>query len=207
MNPSIVRWLTICVLGLFFLPWVSGEEPIPEPFSADLKVTSPSGEELMSGKWYLAWPKLRMDVTDLKYHVTAFTIIDYSMKTAISLLPQFHTYTEIQLNDPRIPKNVPLTAIFGDNPCADHPDWTCTNTGTENLSGRLTQVWDITRSDNKHGTEWIDTKLHFAIKYTGQEGTFELSNIEEGQQPAPTLFQVPPGYKKSSAQAKSTPGR
>jgi len=211
VNSSSLRTLLVCFLAVFpGLNELSGNRA-PETFSADFTLTSPAGEELVLGKIYVAWPKLRMDANDVQHGVTASAIVDYLAQKAIALLPQYRTYVETSIDQQKASaKSLPPVGPGFDasNPCAGHDNWSCKKTATQTIAGRQCDVWEIVSDKTAPMTAWIDTKLNFPIKTKLSDGyILEYTNIQEGQQPAPTLFQVPPGYKKSTEQPGPTPAR
>lgn len=65
------------------------------------------------------------------------------------------------------------------------------------VNGRSTDKWEFTdRKGVGSHTAWVDQKLGFPIRTQHRDGmTMELTNINEGPQPA-SVFQVPAGYEK-----------
>jgi outer membrane lipoprotein-sorting protein len=200
VNRVLIGKLVLAVLlsaaGAF------AQEQKPQPFSSDFKITSPSGQEIMTGRVYFAWPKLRQDVKDVQHGVTAYTIVDYSNGTAIAMLPRSHSYMETHLDQQNRKEQTapPIQANFNPkDPCAGHEGWNCKKSGAEKVGGRTCDVWEIS-NQNGRSTEWIDSKLNFPIKYKNADGyVLEYTNIQENQQPAPSLFEVPQGYQKMGA--------
>ena len=117
------------------------------------------------------------------------------------IMPQQKMYMEMNANGmgrmgrgPRMPD---AKALDPTNPCAAEPNYTCKKVGTETVNGRSCDKWEFT-DKNGGGTRtvWLDQKLHFPIKMVGSQGdNFELTNVQEGTQPA-SLFEVPAGYTK-----------
>jgi hypothetical protein len=210
VNRILAATLSLCIVILSTLTWAADGQN-PQPFSADYKLTSPTGEKVMVGKIYVAWPKLRVDAKDLQHGVTTFAIVDYSAQKAIALLPQYHTYTEVSLDQKNqtMKSAPPIGPTFdASKPCAGHDNWNCKKLAPQAIAGRQCSVWEIVTDKNGTITAWIDSKLNFPIKSKTADGfIMEYTNIQQGQQPAPSLFQIPPGYKKSAAAAKSAPGR
>jgi hypothetical protein len=202
MAAKILKSL-VCIVFLVAPILAAAQNGKPQPFSSDLAVISPKNEKLMTGKLYFAPPKVRMDMHDVQNNVAMSTIIDYEEKVAIAMLPQFHTYTEVSMDQKTesLDKALPAGALFdSSNPCADHASWKCQKTGIDTLNGRKCDVWEITTNGPPPGTAWVDQKLNFPIKYRQADGTtLEYSNIHEGQ-PDASLFQIPSGYQKSATQ-------
>jgi len=211
VSQNILGKLCIGVVVLLSAIGTFAQDHKPLPFSADSKLTKTDGQEITTGKLYIAWPKVRMDMKDARYGFTSSVIIDYVKQEAIVLLPQYQTYMEISLDQQNqtTQSDPPIGPTFdASNPCAGHDSWNCKKLEPQTIAGRSCEVWEIISDKLGSVTTWIDTKLNFPIKTKNADGyILEYTNIQEGQQPAPTLFQVPPGYKKSAAHSESTPGR
>lgn len=209
MNQNVLRKLCIGVVVLLSAFGAFAKDHKPQPFLADSTLTRAGGEEVSHGKLYMAWPKVRMDMKDVQTGFTAFLIIDYVAQTAITLSPQYQTYMEIRLDQKgqAAKSGFPLRPNFdASNPCA-HTSWRCKKLAPERIAGRSCVVWEIVSDEYGSITTWIDTKLNFPIKTKNADGyLLEYTNIQEGGQPAPGLFQIPPGYKKSATPSESTPG-
>jgi outer membrane lipoprotein-sorting protein len=169
----------------------------PQPFSADMSVTTKAGEK-MPGKFYFSPPKLRMDMSSRGHNVAIIT--DGKTQTSDIIMPEQHMYMEVQAGQsspmmPSIPKVD--TALDPSNPCAARTDATCKKVGTEAVNGRTCDKWEFTnKQSNAVTTTWIDQKLGFPIKTVNPDGSaMEFSNIKEGA-PAASLFEVPAGYRK-----------
>jgi hypothetical protein len=134
-------------------------------------------------------------------------ILDYDKNSLIAILPQFHTYTETSIDPNNSPEgSMGGPAFLSADPCVRHADWKCTKTGIDNLDGRKCDVWDVMTNDSDHDTLWVDQKLKFPVKYKRADGmSLEYTNIQEGRQPAFSLFQVPRGYRKLESKAESKP--
>lgn len=207
MNQNILSKLCIGVAVLLSAIAAFAKDHKPLPFSADYTLTK-GGQEIVTGKLHMAWPKFRMEAKEMQYGLTDFVIIDYVTQKAIAGNPQYQTYMEISLDqqnqttksDPPIGPNFDAS-----NPCA-HTNWSCKKLEPQTIAGRRCDVWEIVSDKLGSLTTWIDTKLNFPIKTKNADGyILEYTNIEEGQ-PDPALFQVPAGYKKSEAPPESTSG-
>jgi outer membrane lipoprotein-sorting protein len=184
--------LTICALLLVSIASVWAQRP--QPFSADIAISAPKGEN-MTGKIYMNLPKSRWDMTAHGQNVSMIT--DGSTQTSYMIMHQQRMYMEIHGNQSnpmtqRMPKVD--TNFDPQNPCGK--DMTCRKAGTETINGRVCDKWVTTQKDGKTYTAWVDQKLFFPIKTLSDDGrTMELSNIKEGASPAST-FVVPDGYRK-----------
>ena len=210
MNQNILSKLCISVVVLLSAIGAFAKDHKPRPFSADSKLTKTGGQEIMTGKLYMAWPKVRLDTKDVQSGFTAFAIIDYVAQKAISVGPQYQTYTEICLDqhNQTAKSNPPIGPTFdASKPCAGHENWSCKKVAHQTIAGRRCDVWEIVSDKMGPITAWIDTKLGFPIKTKSADGyILEYTNIHEGQQPR-SLFEVPHGYRKVEAHSESTPGR
>jgi hypothetical protein len=73
---------------------------------------------------------------------------------------------------------------------------TCNKVGHDTVNGRDTIKYEGTNSKGETATVWIDPKLAFPIKWTGNKGdNWELQNIQVGSQPS-SNFEIPAGYQK-----------
>lgn len=184
--------LTVCALLLVSVASVWAQRP--QPFSADIAISAPKGENI-TGKIYMNLPKSRWDMTTHGQNVSMIT--DGSTQTSYMVMHQQRMYMEIHGNQSnpmtqRMPKVD--TNFDPQNPCGK--DVTCKKVGTETINGRVCDKWVTTQKDGKTSTAWIDQKLFFPIKTVSDDGrTMELSNIKEGASPAST-FAVPDGYRK-----------
>jgi outer membrane lipoprotein-sorting protein len=158
--------IAICiVLVLTVVPVIVAQTP--QPFSADMTMTTAKNGEPVSGKVFYSLPKMRWDMST---HGQNVSMIVNSGKPDASFDPK--------------------------NPCGKMADVTCKNSGTETVNGRLCDKWVTTDKNGKTTTAWIDKKLFFPIKTVTADGaTMELTNIKEGAPPAST-FDVPAGYQK-----------
>jgi outer membrane lipoprotein-sorting protein len=179
----------------------------PQPFSADMSVTSANGNANMKGKFYLALPKMRVDMDDTGQRQAGpfggkmSMIMDANAKMAYVLLHAQQMYMEMPLdqNNPMLQRMPRLQSLSSD-PCSvgDKGDATCKKLGTETLNGRTCDKWEVTEKSGKKETLWIDQKIHFPIKSTDGQVTSEFTNIKEGS-PDASLFVLPSGYHKFDA--------
>ncbi len=183
-----------CGLLVLASSLISLQAQRPQPFSADMTVTSPKTENV-TGKIYLAVPKSRMDVTSHGQSMSMIT--DGSTQTTYMVMHQQHIYMEMHANQANpMARSMPTidTSFDPQHPCSK--DMTCKKVGTETVNGRVCDKWVTTQKDGKTSTAWIDQRLFFPVKTLSPEGnSMELSNIKEGAPPA-SMFQVPDGYRK-----------
>ncbi len=125
-------------------------------------------------------------------------------------MPEQHMYMEHKAGEMtgHRPGMMPSIKPFQDpsNPCAHEEGMTCKKVGVENINGRTCDHWEITDKNGKVSNVWIDQKLHFPIKTVGEDSTWELSNIQEGE-PNASLFQIPSGYTKMDMGSMMLMGR
>lgn len=171
------------------------------PFTADMQYTAAragSRMEGMSGKIYMAPPHMRMDMEGGR-RGGAIMITNMATQTSDMLMPQQHMYMEFKADQARMhrPGMAPSIKPFKDpsNPCAYDEGATCKNLGVESVNGRSADHWQITDKDGKVANVWIDQKIHFPIKTVTEDGSWQLTNIKEGE-PSASLFEIPSDYHK-----------
>lgn len=207
MKQSLSVRFAACIVMLFALSAAFAQAP--QPFSADMSVTSSNGNVTMKGKFYLALPKLRIDMEDTGQRQSGLfggktsVIMDTGAKMGYVLLHSQQMYMEMPLdqNNPML-QRMPRLKNLSSDPCSvgDQGDATCKKLGTETVNGRTCDKWEVTQKSGKKETLWIDQKLHFPIKSTDGQTTSEFTNIKEGS-PDASLFTLPSGYRKFDASA------
>lgn len=190
------------LLAVAFAATAVAQIPTGVPqFSADMKATGRSGPGGgMNGKIYFGDKKLRFDMN--MGGRQQYMIHDMNTQTSYMVMPQQKMYMEFnsamgrgrgpgaRMND--------IKPVDPSNPCATDTNYTCKKDGTETVNGRSCDKWVFTSKSNPSDvrTVWVDQKLHFPIKTQSSDGdTWELTNIQEGTQPA-SLFEVPSDYQK-----------
>jgi hypothetical protein len=176
--------------------------PQVAPFSADMSYSSvakgsrPAHD--MDGKMYFGHDHMRMEMQGGP-HGQSVILTDFKSQTTDIILPEQQMYMEHKMDETagRRQGMMPSVKPFQDpsNPCANEEGWTCKNLGTEQVNGRPCDHWQITDKNGKVNNTWIDQKLHFPIKSVSDDGTWELTNIKDGE-PEASLFEIPAGYKK-----------
>lgn len=173
-------------------------------FSAD--IVSPKATNTFHTKIFVTKNKLRFQQEN-NGHSTSIMIVDLAALTSVVLIPQQHLY--IKALKPQIPGQG--VAFFQPEDVADAcAAWEkmgelkgeCHKLGKEKVYGRDTVKYENVAADKMASYIWIDTKLHFPIKWEGQVVARELRNIVESSQP-PELFAIPPGYTKRSLKASA----
>jgi outer membrane lipoprotein-sorting protein len=163
----------------------------PTPFSADMKMTMGNGMG-MDGKVYFGGEKIRMEMNTPRGQ--SVTIVDAPKQTTYLLMPEQKMYMEMNAATAQRRRTPELKPMDINNPCANAPNTTCKKVGTETVNGRSCDKWEFTTS-GRTTTYWIDQKLYFPIKMTGEGSTWELTNIKEGPQDV-KLFEIPSDYQK-----------
>jgi hypothetical protein len=191
----------VLVTVLLLLPCLPAQVmPQLTPFSADMQFTSNrmgGSTQTMTGKMYVGQGNMRMDLTSGPQG-NAVMITNFTTKTTDALMPDQHMYMEFKADQMMARRGMgPNISSIPDpnNPCANQQGATCKNLGVEQVNGRSCVHWQVTDKNGKVGNVWIDQQLHFPIKATDGDSTWELSNIKEGA-PAASLFQIPDGYQK-----------
>ncbi len=168
-------------------------------FSADIVN---EGNQNRSTRMYVGKDKLRFDGMGTSGHGAGSVIIDPASQKTIVLMPERHMYMEVPQEQTMNQTMNVFHVQDVDNACSQwlamdrNKGGTCHKLGTETVNGRSTVKYEGTDAKGKSGTVWIDPKLHFPVKWQGQnEQGGELRNIQEGSQPS-SLFEVPAGYTK-----------
>lgn len=191
--------LRTLVPALLLLQLAAGQVPKLSPFSADIEMSSTSGNRGpldITGKIYVASGHMRINVDNAGQQTGVIT--DFAAKTVDVVMVQQHMYMEHKVEEtggrgPNMTRD--LKPYDPENPCANQPDVTCKKVGVEQVDGRTCDHWEFTGKDGKVANVWIDQKLRFPIKTVSPDSTVALTNISEGE-PDASLFQVPPGYRK-----------
>jgi len=176
-------------------------------FSADETMTTAgrSGNPTtMAGRVYIGKARMRTDmnmagrgnmamILNLETKNTIILMLDQKM--AMDMSAMGGRAGQMMGAKPPIDTSKPIDP---EHPCAMSPDMTCNLVGNETVNGRECQKWIMTRkaSDGTTttSTAWLDMKLHYPIKVTGDNFSLELKNIVEGPQPD-ALFVIPPDFK------------
>jgi hypothetical protein len=197
-----MRFLLILILS------VSGSALGQKDFSAD--IVGPKPTNAFQTKIFVTKDKLRFQQEN-NGHTNSIMLVDLSALTSVVLIPQQHMY--VKQSKPQIPGQG--VAFFQPQDVANacilwekmgELKGKCRNLGKDMVNGRDTMKYEDVAADKSTSYIWIDTKLHFPIKWEGETGTRELRNIQEVPQPA-DLFAIPTGYTKRSfgaAPAKSS---
>ena len=202
MKQALTVHGALCAL-LFVAPAFAFQVPVP--FSADTSTTSAHGNLNMTGKVYFSLPNMRMDMNNTGQTKSSgpmggkmSVIVGATAKKMYMVMTEQHMYMEFSTdqNSPmtqRMP-NIQDMLKSGDM-CAGHEGATCKKVGTESISGRTCDKWEMTEKSGKTETFWMDQKLHFPIKVIAGDITTVYTNIKEGAQDA-SLFKVPAGFQK-----------
>jgi len=185
------------LFGVFAADTVA-QAMFPQPFTADMSMKTKNGEQI-TGKYYVGTNKMRMDMNTHGQNVS--NIVDPATKTSYMIMHSQKMYMEMHAGQQpmmqRGPKMPDLKSFDPNNPCANDPNVTCKNEGSDTVNGHSADKWVFT--DKKNGevtTAWIDKKLHFPVRTLTSDGSqMDLTNIQEGAPPAST-FDIPAGYRK-----------
>lgn len=200
-----LRSLSATVLLVVLVLASAALAQLPGPFSADVRTTTPRHQTL-TGKLYFSGNNVRIQMSMPAGEggragmgsQESIVIHNMSRNVTYMLLPQQRMYMEVHGNEIAGPGRPPEWKAYDpSNPCANKPGVTCKKVGTETVNGRTCDRWEFTgKNPDSNETVWIDQKTHIPIKRQGADGSvFELTNINEGPQPA-DLFEVPAGYQK-----------
>ena len=188
--------LPIAVPVVLWFSTLTALAQMPQPFSADFSAVSKNRTPI-TGKLFLSAPNMRMDIST--GGMAASMIVNGNTKTRYMVMHAQRLYLEMKEGQASpMAESLPHIESWVDakNPCAISADSTCKDLGPDTVNGRLCEKWQITPKNGSVTTAWVDPKLHFPIKtQTADGGSFELSNIKEGSQPA-SLFDPPSDYQK-----------
>ena len=172
-----------------------------QEFSADLVRQKP--QNVAGTKVSVSGDRVRFEVAG-QQKTPSYAIINVAQRTSTMVLPDNKSYV---VSPPgHLSSSIPLFHIDDpENACkawekAMQNPGTCKKIGDDTLNGRRTVKYTGTIENGDIGTAWIDSKLHFAIKWEGEKTVAELENIKEGPQAA-SLFEVPTDYQKMDTMA------
>ena len=215
MKQNLFARLAVCILLLMAVSAAFAYQ-MPQPFSADMSTTSANGNLNMSGKMYISLPRMRLDMSNAGQQKSSgpmggkmSMIVDGPAKTMYMLMPEQHMYMEFPTdqNSPMTQRMPKFSDMFkGSDPCSGREGATCKKVGTESISGRTCDKWEVTEKSGKTEALWMDQKLHFPIKVISGDITTLYTNIKEGAQDA-SLFKIPDGYSKMDMGSMQRPPR
>jgi hypothetical protein len=208
-----VKASSAALLALLLMSAGATADPSPaQQFSADIVSRDATGQGVgEAAKLYVSNGKVRIETPDAP---AGYFLIDATAATAFFVSPARRVYMDAR-------QSTRLTRIFlpvdPENPCpkwqaaaknAGMPnaddDWRCEqakHSGSELLDGRRTIRYALVSPDRESSQRWIDPNLAFPVKLRAPDGTtIALEHIRIEPQP-PTLFTLPPGYRKSSPQS------
>jgi len=198
----VSRKLTFRLAGFLLLLTVPA---LSQDFSADLVRQKP--QNAPTTKVCVSGDKVRLEVAGQK--TSSFAVIDVAQRTSTMVLPDSKSYV---VSPPgHLASSIPLFHI--DDPENACKAWeksmanpgTCKKVGDDPVNGRPAVKYTGALENGDTGTAWIDSKLHFTIKWEGEKSAAELQNIQEGPQDA-KLYEIPSDYQKldTAAAHKST---
>jgi len=172
-----------------------------EDFSADV-VDNSEKDSSTPAKIYAGKDKIRIEGSEQNGRSGAM-IINFATHTTDILVAGRNIYMESSGNGPSSQRAFHFfRAADPENACdewrkmAAKPGGSCHKIGKETVNSRSTVKYEGANDDGTTSTVWIDSKLHFPVKWQGRNGSGgELRNIKEGSQPA-SLFVIPAGYQK-----------
>jgi len=178
---------------------------LSQEFSAELARQKP--QNLATTKVFVSGDKVRFEVSGPK---SAYSIINTAQRTSTMVLTDSKSYVVSPAG--HVSASYPLFHIDdAENACqtweksVDSPG-SCKKVGDDTVNGRSAVKYTGATENGDTGTAWVDSKLHFVIKWEGEKSAAEMKNIQEGPQDA-KLFEVPSDYQKldTAAAHKSTP--
>jgi hypothetical protein len=191
-------------MGLVALAFASLAQA--QDFSADV-INQKQGAEGIK-KVYSTKDKVRYEVEGQRSAMgPTAVIVDDAQHKFLLVMPQRHMYMD---NWPATMKKPMITQLWRVDDVNDAcPQWkkvaeqagsdrnwgSCTKVGSDTVNGRSTVKYEGVSTRGNKQYYWVDTKLHCVIKTQGDGEGIELTNIQEGSQPA-SLFEIPAGYTK-----------
>lgn len=164
---------------------------IAAEFTADM-IQTLDGEQLATGKVTVKDTKMRIDMAVEGQQQVS--IMDQSAQKVIFLMPDMHTYMEMQTS----PSQTDALALAQMEPQQGH--WR--TVGNETIDGWACEKRVLDTKDKSGGevTAWFATKLNYPIKIVHKDKEVSevvYKNIKSGPVDA-ALFAVPAGYQKMS---------
>ncbi|MBF0296224.1 MAG: hypothetical protein HQL96_13630 [Magnetococcales bacterium] len=195
--------LTIVLLMSFFLGLPSaafgGEMTARQsailPFSADVTRMEKNRKGSDKGRMYVSPEGIRTESE--RDGVRIALLHRPERKSVATLFPDQKSYMEnvvsVALSRPPLPDEP-------ESPCRSGKAFVCRQVAREMLNGRAVIHWEIVMKgpdrEFPHAHLWVDPRLRIAIRESYADGlTVELTNIQEGEQPA-SLFTIPEEYRK-----------
>ncbi|MGZ4814175.1 MAG: DUF4412 domain-containing protein [Terriglobales bacterium] len=203
MNQRVAKFALVISVVLLTLCVGMSAQAGPSPFSADMSTKNKGGQN-MTGKFYFAGQKLRIDMNTEQGEMGM--IHDIPGQVSYLLMKPQHMYMEMHAEHNPMMRHTPdlrnLRSFDPDHPCASLENTACEKLGSETVMGRSTDKWMFKSKDSRQAaTVWIDRKLQFPIKVVDNDGSeTDFTNIQEGR-PSASLFEIPAGYQKFDARA------
>ena len=173
-----------------------------EDFSAKAVNLQAGKDPTNQAKVYVTKDKMRIESSEPNGHAGA-VIVNFSTQTSTILMPERKMYMQFAQNQGPAAQHMKGLFHIGDanDACADwqrisaKPGSKCRKVGSDTVNGRSTVKYEGTSDNGTVGYFWIDSKLHFPIKWQEPDRGGELQDIKEGSQPA-SLFEIPSDYQK-----------
>jgi hypothetical protein len=203
MTTASIRGAWLSALALCGGVLIGAGSVAAQEFSAEIIERNSAGETVgAAAMLYAAGTKVRIETPELKGR---YLIVDSSVPASYLVHPESRIYMDSK-------QSSRLTRLFirldPDDPCPrlqamakvaglsdSDGQWRCEKAGNEEVAGRRSVKFTIVSSSGR-SIAWIDTGLRIPIRVETESGaTFELQNIQEGQQSA-DKFAIPENYKK-----------
>jgi len=157
MMRRLVQYAGVAVVGLIWagLAWAA-------EFSAETVDEGPQGV-MSRGKLFVAGDRVRTETS--RGGVKIVTIVDKAQGRQWLLYPSDHNYVEMRSS---------AAQPSPENPCAGLRDSVCNRVGSETVSGRSTEKWEV--SVKREGGiaktyHWIDTERGIPLRQQFPDGT------------------------------------
>ena len=205
VNNSVYKRLLLCaslLVGLYPSAGFPADKVLS--FSADRVLINLKDHTEHLSKTYVDNVRHReeIDTPDNKNALdvcgkTIVQIFDPTRQSVWIVCPDKHSYLEQTAHMP-----VEWPPLPGDpRLCDNSKGVACTKIGTETISGRTTERWDVVVTQGgkivRQLAIWVDPKIAIPIRQEvhPMDMAIELRNIKEGPQPN-SLFEVPAGFQK-----------
>ncbi|HEV7358759.1 MAG TPA: hypothetical protein VGN99_12265 [Steroidobacteraceae bacterium] len=194
---------------LLLLPTLGSQAQAPSApeFSADIVGHDAGGAANgLAAKLHVSGQKTRTDSVDA---TDGFFITDGDAGIAFFVRPAQHVYMDAK-------QSTPLTQIFVPidprDPCrqwqtaaslagATAADWQCARIRSTMIDNHPVVEYQVLSPGHTSSQRWIESVLGFPVRSQAADGsTLTLENIRIESQP-PSLFFVPPDYRKLDPQA------
>ncbi len=186
-NLSIYLAVGCAITIILSLPADARMKGASVPFSANW-AHYVDGELLDGGKYYAASQSVRLE--GMEGNNPYIVIHDFKKQVSLYIYVPHREYIQVPMEPARLRYDF---AQFG-SPCP--PAARAERIGKDTLNSREVEKWTCDIPGEGPETVWYDTRLQTAILSQGDDDYIQLTDIQEGHQPA-SLFAPPANFTKS----------